>query len=75
MDAIQRALVAYYRTNVAAWVALKRLMPRDADPWLLAAVALLAAVVTLLLSGHPDAALMTGASSPWLLVLQRATER
>jgi hypothetical protein len=75
MDLIRRAAVAYWRANANAWAALKRVLPRDPDPWVLAGLAQFGAVITLLASGHSDAAMIVAAASLWLLVLQRATER
>jgi hypothetical protein len=54
--------------------ALRAALPRDLDPWVLAGVAVLGATLTLALTGHSGAALIVGASSLWLLVLQRAID-
>jgi hypothetical protein len=75
MGLIRRAGIAYYRANVAAWVALKKLLPRDIDPWVLVSVAFLGATVTLVADGHSGAAMAVAAASLWVLVLQRAVDR
>ncbi|WHM30152.1 hypothetical protein OH540_08970 [Streptomyces sp. BPPL-273] len=75
MGWIHRAGAAYYRANVAAWSALKRILPRDVDLWVLAGLTLLGVTVTLAAEGRSDAAMAVGVSCLWLLVLQRAVDR
>lgn len=74
MDLLRRASVAYYRANVDAWAALRRCLP-VIDPWLVAGLAQLAAVLTLVASGYPDTALVVAAASLWLPVFQRLLDR
>jgi hypothetical protein len=74
MNALQRTVLVYRKANAVAWRTLKAVLPRDLDPWVLAGVAVLGATLTLVLSGHSGAALIVGASSLWLLVLQRVID-
>lgn len=75
MEQIRRAGAAYYRANVAAWSMLKRILPRTIDLWVLASLGILGATVTLVAAGRSDTAMIVGASSLWLLVVQRAVDR
>lgn len=76
VSVLRRAARAYCRANVAAWAVLRGWVEvRVVDPWVAAGAAQFAAVVALVGSGHPGAAMTVAALGVWLVVLQRLTGR
>lgn len=72
MNVLRRAVLAYYRGNVAAWVALRRWLALPmTDLWVAAGLAQFAAVVALVARGHTDVAWSVAAAGVGILVLQR----